>query len=127
MRLWAAELKSGKYKQGRNKLCKDGKYCCLGVACEAAIKRGVKLKVEYDDGYKLFDDSTAVLPRPVINWLNCATNVPDLYVPEKYVKMYELPNDKLSTAYLNDCTKMSFAEIGECVEYTIEKLMGVHN
>ena len=29
---WLAALESGKYEQGRNNLCIDGKYCCLGVA-----------------------------------------------------------------------------------------------
>ena len=29
---WVAALRSGKYKQGRGFLCRDGKYCCLGVA-----------------------------------------------------------------------------------------------
>ena len=29
---WAAELRSGKWKQGHCKLHRDGKFCCLGVA-----------------------------------------------------------------------------------------------
>ena len=31
---WCAALRSGKYEQGTKNLLKDGKYCCLGVACE---------------------------------------------------------------------------------------------
>lgn len=31
---WVAALRSGKYQQGRDYLCKDNRYCCLGVACE---------------------------------------------------------------------------------------------
>ena len=31
---WVEALRSGKYKQGRQYLNQDGKYCCLGVACE---------------------------------------------------------------------------------------------
>ncbi len=30
---WVAALRSGEYKQGKTFLCKDGKYCSLGVAC----------------------------------------------------------------------------------------------
>lgn len=29
-----AALRSGKYQQGQGRLCKDGKYCCIGVLCE---------------------------------------------------------------------------------------------
>ena len=29
---WIAALKSGQYEQGENFLCKNNKYCCLGVA-----------------------------------------------------------------------------------------------
>jgi hypothetical protein len=31
---WIEALRSGKYKQGREYLKKDGFHCCLGVACE---------------------------------------------------------------------------------------------
>lgn len=42
----ARALRSGKYKQGTLRLCSPitESYCCLGVACEVAIKNGVKLK-----------------------------------------------------------------------------------
>ena len=39
---WVKALRSGKYKQGRNKLRnKNNEYCCLGVLCELAVKEGV--------------------------------------------------------------------------------------
>lgn len=31
---WLEALRSGKYEQGVGSLYEDGKYCCLGVACE---------------------------------------------------------------------------------------------
>lgn len=36
---WTAALRSGKYKQGKNRLCSQlpegiDEFCCLGVACE---------------------------------------------------------------------------------------------
>lgn len=31
---WIQALRSGDYKQGRNKLQWDGNFCCLGVLCE---------------------------------------------------------------------------------------------
>jgi hypothetical protein len=29
---WVAALRSGRFDQGRGRLCIDGKHCCLGVA-----------------------------------------------------------------------------------------------
>lgn len=31
---WLDALRSGKYKQGREFLCVDNQYCCLGVLCD---------------------------------------------------------------------------------------------
>ena len=31
---WVKALRSGDYKQGRNLLCYEGAYCCLGVLCK---------------------------------------------------------------------------------------------
>lgn len=40
--LWVKALRSGEYKQGRTRLrTKDGKYCCLGVLTDLAVKNGV--------------------------------------------------------------------------------------
>lgn len=33
---WVAALRSGEYEQGRGRLCRDGKYCCIGVLCHLA-------------------------------------------------------------------------------------------
>lgn len=46
--LWLTDLESGEYRQGKGYLRKrtsDGEetFCCLGVACEAAIKDGLDL------------------------------------------------------------------------------------
>ena len=32
---WIFQLRFGIYKQGREYLCKDNEYCCLGVLCES--------------------------------------------------------------------------------------------
>ena len=34
---WIAALRSGAYEQGTEWLEKDGKFCCLGVACNLFI------------------------------------------------------------------------------------------
>lgn len=38
---WVAALRSGEYAQGFGALNKNGKYCCLGVLCELAVKEGI--------------------------------------------------------------------------------------
>jgi hypothetical protein len=38
---WVEALRSGKYKQGKDYLCRDGDFCCLGVLCELAVEDGV--------------------------------------------------------------------------------------
>ena len=32
---WLKALRSGRYKQGHNRLYEDREYCCLGVLCKA--------------------------------------------------------------------------------------------
>ncbi len=54
-REWITALRSGEYKQVSGALCKlngDGSvkgHCCLGVACEVAIKNGLDVDVSEDD------------------------------------------------------------------------------
>jgi len=56
---WIAALRSGEYDQGRAYLCKDGKYCCLGVAAHTL---GIKVTKEFD-GIVWFDESEATAPK----------------------------------------------------------------
>lgn len=61
MRLWVEALRSGSYRQARNKLkavlrdpdgnlTEDVGYCCLGVMCEVAIANGLNLATEEEPG-----------------------------------------------------------------------------
>lgn len=36
---WPEALESGEFKQGKGCLLEDGKYCCLGVACELLSRK----------------------------------------------------------------------------------------
>jgi hypothetical protein len=40
IKLWLAALRSGEYSQGRKHLKEGGSFCCLGVLCDLASKRG---------------------------------------------------------------------------------------
>ncbi len=64
---WVNALRSGVYHQGKNYLCQDNKYCCLGVLCEVLeIKSeisldypGEQVKSYLFDGWK----SQCVIPQ----------------------------------------------------------------
>jgi len=52
---WLQALESGEYEQCREYLSEDGKYCCLGVACEVMIKHGIPITKEQKDNVILYD------------------------------------------------------------------------
>lgn len=62
---WVAALRSGKYEQGRGYLKVGNLFCCLGVACDIAVKNGVDIEVT-DTSY---DGETKVMPEVVTAWL----------------------------------------------------------
>lgn len=73
--LWASELESGKWQQGTGQLARETdtgtEYCCLGVACELAVREGII------DGYCALD---GFLDPKVRNWLGLADEEGD-YTP----------------------------------------------
>jgi hypothetical protein len=44
---WLEALRSGKYKQGKARLKREGKYCCLGVLCDIS---NLRTWVSVEDG-----------------------------------------------------------------------------
>jgi len=74
--LWIEALRSGEYHQTRLALRDAEGFCCLGVACEVAIKAGLPLKQAGDDGYSVADGDIihrAFLPQAVRAWLGLST------------------------------------------------------
>ena len=63
--LWVDALRSGQYEQTDKRLKRDGKYCCLGVACEVAVANGLELDIR-----PFFEDSIGDenLPIEVSRW-----------------------------------------------------------
>lgn len=79
LELWAGALESGEFRQGRGRLCSDtARYCCLGVACEVAMRNGLPLTKTLPPGgnsYRYQGDandpwsmSSAYLPQEVSFW-----------------------------------------------------------
>jgi hypothetical protein len=110
---WIAALRSGKFLQGKDYLKVDGKYCCLGVACELAIADGLAVTTGIErthDGRtaELFDGEKFYLPLSVQEWLRLETNTGNWSPRNKPVL-----DDNV--AYLNDKGR-TFEEIAEFVK-----------
>lgn len=70
---WIEALRSGEYRQGRSALCRDGGYCCLGVACAIYVDEVGDITVEKENvmgHYDLsYDGERHYLPNKVRDWL----------------------------------------------------------
>jgi hypothetical protein len=117
IRIWIDALRSGDYTQGHKRLTTiepDGKtkHCCLGVACQEAIKHGVELNVvhdvlpDYEDAeYIRYNGEDAILPKAVEDWLGIDEANPVLV-------------DNLTAAELNDSEGYTYAQIADEIERT---------
>lgn len=61
---WVADLRSGKFEQCYKVLCRDGKYCCLGVAIQRFIK-----PVYYGDAVIFGEESNKDVDGPGVEYL----------------------------------------------------------
>lgn len=75
IRKWVAALRSGEYEQGTGFLNKNGKWCCLGVACDLAVKDGVDVAVavggpgDRQEGATTYNGHHGYMPGTVDDWL----------------------------------------------------------
>lgn len=99
IRKWVERLESGKVKQTTRMLArkrnKSYSYCCLGVACELAVKNGVKISREKTRYGLSYDCRSHSLPQVVSDWLGI-----DYDAEAELVTM-------------NDIESLSFKEIAE--------------
>lgn len=102
---WVAALRSGQYKQCKNRLAHAGRFCCLGVACDiSSVPRKVWGK-------------EATLPWKVVNWLGLND--------EQGGYITQLSTTGLSHSCLsglNDWDGKTFAEIADVIESEPEGL-----
>lgn len=123
---WLAEIRSGKYQQGRGVLHnrEEDTYCCLGVLCELAVKQGVAVKEGWNaytgaliSAYSkpgAIEHSTAILPEVVMEWAGLDSQNPDLVGSFGLVNEDEREGTS-SLGYLNDHGK-NFEEIADIIE-----------
>jgi hypothetical protein len=110
---WVEKLRSGELEQGLHALHDDGKFCCLGVACELAVEEGlplvVKEKINLDGTtYVEYDGHSGVLPEKVVEWLGLRTEEGGYCLAE-------------SLTFLND-SGATFNQIADLIESEPEGL-----
>lgn len=98
--LFVEALRSDRFEQGRRMLCRDGKYCVLGVLCELAVENGIIEKSgqytkTYSNNYKYS------LPPKVAKWAG--------------VNHYKDANIPVFLSGLNDVGK-TFSELADIIE-----------
>jgi hypothetical protein len=105
-RAWVEALRSGKYTQGQGRLrSSSNAFCCLGVACDLAVKAGVipppdEYVFSYGEGREATHN---YLPLSVREWLGVTT------------EHGGLPLGHGSLAYKND-QGWSFERIADLIE-----------
>jgi hypothetical protein len=107
-RKWAKALESGEYKQGKGRLRKGDKWCCLGVLCNlhAQAHPEIAAKQKHKSRYM---NHESVLPEEVQDW--AGMNSDDGYIT--------YGNDLVG---MNDMKGMSFAEIAKVIRKEYKKL-----
>lgn len=113
---WVEALESGKYRQGRGYLNREGRFCCLGVLCELAADEGVVdrvTRVGLDGNYVNYGGCSAVLPDEVISWAGLASPNPpvryqDTYGGDSFLRVSDL-------VFENDGNGRTFWEIANLI------------
>jgi hypothetical protein len=113
---WLDALRSGRYPQTRSMLVEMGPgaaptgYCCLGVACDLAVKAGVINPPDAQGTFTWVDDEglthyeSGLLPHPVQEWLGITSDNPVVF-----------PESDLTLAEMND-DGATFTEIADAIE-----------
>jgi hypothetical protein len=128
LKLWIDALRSGKFEQGQGNLAsRDGevvKYCCLGVACEVAVKDGLDLEGRWGrpigneveewvkTDHKFYDSEDLLLPPAVQDWLG---------IPGSTTVEVMLNGIEESVIDLNDNMDRDFGQIADALEWTFLK------
>jgi hypothetical protein len=118
LRKWVAALRSGEYEQGKGALHLDGRYCCLGVACDLS-KTGEWLRQEsrnltgevsaHSLTYRCGGEgSTTAMPPKVQEWLG-------IVGPDPMVRV-RWDTNPLPLSAVNDIEGLSFSEIADLIE-----------
>ena len=113
-KLWTDALRSNEYEQGDSYLHQGSKFCCLGVACDIALKSGLELDSgasSIDDDVVTYGGADAILPSEVRAWLGLADEVGSLR------KDFGHDGFVISNLWhMNDRARSSFEEIAKVID-----------
>lgn len=117
---WVAELRSGKYQQGKQFLKQrlpgqlEYHYCCLGVLCELYIQEtGKNIAELISDNIVYFGGAACSLPAEVVAWAGLDYGLPEVVLEPGDPDYGFLSRRKLSC--LNDIG-IPFEEIAGIIE-----------
>jgi hypothetical protein len=124
--LWLAALRSGEYEQGGAYLNRNGKFCCLGVLCDLAVKAGVDIDIvehsdaqEDEDRATTYDANYSSLPLSVTDWSGVGSggDFPDGVQGVPYCDMSTENDTPLEFLWqLNDLAEWDFSQIADFIE-----------
>jgi len=121
---WIKALRSGDYRQGEDYLHTSGteeRFCCLGVACDLAVKEGVitarAAHPESGSGAWNYasDGEESFLPESVRSWLGLLSADPTVYLDEP---LEEFGPATACVTDLNDGERWTFDQIADALERT---------
>jgi hypothetical protein len=107
---WVNTLRSGKYEQCVGTLERNGKYCCLGVACKVAQENGVTVKLDSHSEEIL--GGTLAFQEEVWKWIGLKDEDGSFFAF----------NTKKTLTDLNDDDGCSFEEIADYIELYADQL-----
>jgi hypothetical protein len=120
---WVKDLRSDEYPQGKGHLRKDGKFCCLGVLCEQAVKAGIVTSQEQVDGSWIYsgdgdahDRSASVLPYSVTRWAGISHENPVVKVNGEHLPLASLNDGDEDGTYGSGLQQRNFREIANLIE-----------
>lgn len=112
---WVRALRSGKYKQGQNRLrTADNKFCCLGVLCDVynkTLKRSQWRKIgerRVDWGFGNTQEASS-LPPAVQKWAGLNSDDPVINYPAK-------DGHSVAASSANDNLGYGFKRIASLIE-----------
>lgn len=126
---WVAALRSGEYEQGYHVLQnEEGRYCCLGVLCEIAVKHGVIAEpTQVSDGAWNYDACDATPSTKVGEWAGFEWKTYDDDIDPDGDGGYQVTNPQVMVegsfgrisrdlAALNDSGNYDFNAIADLIE-----------
>lgn len=121
---WIEALTSGEYEQGQKQLrTNDNTYCCLGVLCDLAVKKGIaqwgKREGNSDWAVAPIDEEIetasdfgfGLLPRFIMAWSGITSDDGALSLDDGF----NGPS-RVSLTELNDVRKYNFNKIAEIIK-----------